>query len=239
MGGFSEFYTGSMAPPDKGPNGTLVPSTTFAAPTSLAQIYAGTPYTPAPTAVTAAAPSPYDVANNPFRPGAQAHPAVAAPPQVAQHTVDAANPLDVNRLGLTSDPFHQETPAQTAIETAVLPQRPSSLVDAFKGVGISGHVNGGLQFNGPTNTPTSVPGDPWAGGRITPTAPIPGYGAAPRGLPTPAAPTPSPIAQMYSQPGASYLDAKGVDTSGLSSGQVANEFNKDIRGGGHGSGQWY
>jgi hypothetical protein len=209
----SEFYTGSMAAPDKGPNGTLVQSNRYAAPASISDLYGGM-YSETGAAPTArsvqttkvtpnyAEKNKNDVIANKPAPATQ----VAAPAYT-----DAANALDNSRLALTNNPF--DTSAQRAIAQATksgfTPVDPNTslsygmLLDLFTQPGYSGFDT---QWSSTPAGPAPK-GDAWAtpgGGdlRIGPAGPAKAgtvtgnKGTAPAAAPTPA----SSLADLFGGP---------------------------------------
>jgi hypothetical protein len=204
----SEFYTGSMAAPDKGPNGTLVQSRRVQPPSSISDLYGGM------YSETGAAPTRRLVETTKVTPKYDAKQLESKPApamQVASPTTDAAAPLDVNRLGLTTSPF--DTSAQRAIAQATksnfTPVDPNTslsygmLLDLFTQPGYSGFDT---QWSSTPAGPAPA-GDAWAtpgGGdlRIGPSGParagtVTGNkGAAPAAAPTPA----SSLADLFGGP---------------------------------------
>lgn len=166
-----------------------------------------------------------------------------APKLASSGTVNAATPLDISRLGLTVD--LNDAPGVKAIDAAApvnitvpLGQRPTG--SAFKGGWGS---NGFMTFepaatgDGPgwsdrerfLSPPTSRPG------LVTGAAPKTAAVLAARPSPQVSS-APQVQAAMMASP-QSYLEAQGVNTAGMTAGQVQNAFDKGIRGGG--GGQWY
>jgi hypothetical protein len=202
MAGFSDFYTGSMAPPDR-LNGTLVPSTPYGQPTSLAQIYAGIiPSAPAPRVdgigegLTAL--GGWNQFDDQFNSPVEVHPTAVASGS-APHmgaTVNAASPLDISRLGLTTDPFRPQTSAQQAIA------QQTSLASMFGGTHMAGPALFGYGSPGVTDWSVANPGDGGLYGR-----PATGIfsgdnsGTPPtrRAAPAPVAPPPTPVQSLAAQ----------------------------------------
>jgi hypothetical protein len=208
----SSFYTGSMAAPDKGPNGTLVQSNRYAAPASISELYGGmyseTGGAPATRAVQTTKVTPSYGEKN------KNDTIVSKPaPQTASSysTLDTVEPLDVNRLGLTTSPF--DTSAQRAIAQATksnfTPVDPNTtlsygmLLDLFTQPGYSSFDT---QWSSTPAGPAPA-GDAWAtpgGGdlRIGPSGParagtVTGNkGTAPAAAPTPA----SSLADLFGGP---------------------------------------
>jgi hypothetical protein len=170
MPSIAEFYSGSMTPPDKGPNGTLVQSRQQR-PSSIADMYSETGgQAPATRSVQTTKVTPKYATGRP----ADIIESKPAPifAQSKPTTVDAAMPIDVNRLGLTTSPF--DTPAAAAIATAA----PSGGIDPI-GAGplgfgeMLGRMFDPSWSSGPVLTPSDA--DPWVGSRVVPKdAPTPG-----------------------------------------------------------------
>lgn len=232
-GGLSSFYTGNMAPPDRGPNGTLVQSQSRGQPTSLSEIYGGIIPSQAPmsTGLTSRSVNtvPVDMYGNPIR-NASSQSGIQAPSSGAQRTVGQAGSVAMPP-GVT--------PASVQQAFAQMAQQPSQAQrNALAAVPMSGKDQSRLaptDTGGPKQMPmldtsgmiarnldpyTNAYGSPLSStgnaalnaiGQQTNSAPIPranpfGYGAS---TPIPA------VSQPYSSSATTYTVRPGDTLSGI------------------------
>ena len=238
-GSLSDFYSGNMAPPDRGPNGTYVQSQLKGQPTSLSEIYGGIIPSQAPmsTGLTSRSVNtvPVDMYGNPIR-NASSQSGIQAPSSGAQRTVGQAGSVAMPP-GVT--------PASVQQAFAMMAQQPSQAQrNALAAVPMSGKDQSRLaptDTGGPKQMPmldtsgmiarnldpyTNAYGSPLSStgnaalaalaalnaiGQQTNSAPIPRANPFGYGAPTPI-PT---VAQPYSSSATTYTVRPGDTLSGI------------------------
>jgi len=238
-GSLSDFYSGNMAPPDRGPNGTYVQSQLKGQPTSLSEIYGGIIPSQAPmsTGLTSRSVNtvPVDMYGNPIR-NASSQSGIQAPSSGAQRTVGQAGSVAMPP-GVT--------PASVQRAFAMMAQQPSQAQrNALAAVPMSGKDQSRLaptDTGGPKQMPmldtsgmiarnldpyTNAYGSPLSStgnaalaalaalnaiGQQTNSAPIPRANPFGYGAPTPI-PT---VAQPYSSSATTYTVRPGDTLSGI------------------------
>jgi len=239
MAGLSEFYSGPMLAPNRVGN-TLVPAQIYSAPESVQQMYAGTPYAPAgsvnlggaytaaPTNGTASLIS-HTVTTVPID-AATGNPAVTAINAEVPHANTLGNDAARPNMRLTQENPQAAYANPPANYGAV--QQPQTLTDLFKGLGMTGSAltSDGMVWQPATNQPG--PGFTEKD-RITPLAPTPGLvtGAPPSALTKMY--TPAPPSAPTPEPGTSFLQARGVNTTNMPAPAIANALNDALAGNSH------
>ncbi len=155
-----------------------------------------------------------------------------------QSTIDAANPMNIDRLGLTNDPFQTQTPATQAIAAALLSGSNGGAGSGAWGPSWDLGINPDLQWQATTQSPGStMGGDSWGRSRINGQASMPNRpgmvtGPRPVGMGLAALPAPHQAAPVLQGNATSqFLTDRGVSTAGQTIGQQANDLNKQLAGG--------